>query len=124
MIKMSPGNGCQFQWNFNGNLAQNSLNISRDLYDLSLICVNFRWFSSIFVDLCAREAAGNFLGTQFPSKLAENTALVDKKRGPGTLQPQSNSINGSRTQPAVPAKVVFGPHLGTTLLHAPGTKMT
>ena len=30
----------------------------------------------------------------------------------------------SQAQPAVPAKVVSGPRPGTTLLHAPGTKMT
>ena len=39
-------------------------------------------------------------------------------------QRQSSSVALNQSQPPVPAKVVFGPRLGTTLLHAPGTKMT
>ena len=39
---------------------------------------------------------GNFFGTHFPSQLAENTAPVDKKRGPGTHQRQSASASGAR----------------------------
>ena len=77
-----------------------------------------------FKHFCAREAAGNFFGAHFPNKLAQMTAPVNKKRGPGTLQPQSTAVKLNQTQPPVPAKVVFGPRLGTTLLHAPGTKMT
>ena len=40
----------------------------------------------------AREAAGNFLGTHFPSKFAENTTPVSKERDPGTLGIQSTAV--------------------------------
>ena len=39
-------------------------------------------------------------------------------------QRQSAAVSRSPRQPAVPGKVVSGPRPGTTLLHAPGTKMT
>ena len=46
----------------------------------------------------AREKAGNFFGTHFPSQVAENTMPVDKKRGPGTHPRQSMSVNISQSQ--------------------------
>ena len=39
-----------------------------------------------------------FLGTHFPSKLAQITTPVDKKRGPGTLGTQSTAGELSQTQ--------------------------
>ena len=77
---------------------------------------------------------GSFLGACFPNKLAEIICPAIKKIDPGTQPRQSNSVNVSRTQstsvarnqtqPAVPGKVVFSPRPGSTLLHAPETKMT
>ena len=64
------------------------------------------------------------LGTHFPSKSSKNTMPASKKRCPGTRQSQSTSVSRSQRQPAVLGKVVSGPRPGTTLLHAPGTKMT
>ena len=74
------------------------------------------------------------LGTHFPSKLAQMIVPVHEKRGPGIRRPQSNSVkldqtqsnsvSDSQCQPAVLGKVVPRPRPGTTLLHAPGTKMT
>ena len=69
-----------------------------------------------------------FLFVCFPSKFAKNTAPAIKKTTIQELREfnrsQSTPVNASYTQPAVRHKVVFGPRLGTTLLHAPGTKMT
>ena len=39
-------------------------------------------------------------------------------------QRQSAAVSRSPRQPPVPGKVVSGPRPGTTLVHAPGTKMT
>ena len=64
------------------------------------------------------------LGTHFPRKSSKNIMPCIKKRGPGIRQRQSAAVRGGQRQPAVPGKVVSGPRPGTTLLHAPGTKMT
>ena len=66
---------------------------------------------------------GNFLGTHFPSKCAQNNTPVEQIRCPGTRHSQSAAVSRSQPQPAVPHKLVSEPHIGTTLLHAPGTKM-
>ncbi len=82
----------------------------------------------VFIKIARR--TGRPVGAHFPRKLARNVAPVSKTTvsefNQGS-QPQSNSATAvtlSHSQPAVPHKVVFGPRLGPTLLHAPETKMT
>ena len=68
-----------------------------------------------------------FWGRTFRGNLPKTLRLPSKKtiQELRELSPrQSISVNLSYTQPAVPPEVVFSPRLGTTLLHAPGTKMT
>ena len=68
-----------------------------------------------------------FWGRTFRVNPPKTSCQPVKKGVPELLnlsQRQSTSVNVSQRQPPVPGKVVSGPRPGTTLLHAPGTKMT
>ena len=64
------------------------------------------------------------LGTHFPSKSSKNTMPASKKRCLGIRQSQSISVSGDQPRQRCQPNRGRGPRPGTTLLHAPGTKMT